>query len=115
MESLEELLIPIVAIVTLFGGTFGCIFFWLKTRNQQRLAMLERGLERDIFGGGMTGSRLRRWGALLIGVGIGVLVGYGVSRAFGIDAWVAYVAATCLATGMALFSVIRLEPSGEGR
>lgn len=109
MESFEDVLIPIVAIITIFGGAYGCIYFWLKTRNQQRLVLLEKGLDRDIFGGGMSRSRLRRWGALLIGVGIGLLAGYGMSTRLGVDAWVAYAACISLASGVAVFSVLRKD------
>ncbi|MGD1977002.1 MAG: hypothetical protein PVH13_06695 [Gammaproteobacteria bacterium] len=113
MESVEAVLIPVVAIIVIFGGAYGCIYFWLKTRNQQRLELLAKGLDRDIFGGGLSRSRLRRWGAMLIGIGSGLLAGYGVSSGLGVDAWVAYIACISLASGLAVFSALRREKREE--
>jgi hypothetical protein len=107
------MLIPIVAIIVIFGGAYGCIYFWLKTRNQQRLKLLEKGLDRDIFGGGLSRSRLRRWGAMLIGIGSGLLAGYGVSSGLGVDPWVAYIACISVASGLAVLSALRREAPGE--
>ncbi|KPK51644.1 MAG: hypothetical protein AMJ59_27765 [Gammaproteobacteria bacterium SG8_31] len=102
MESVEAVLIPVVAIIVIFGGAYGCIYFWLKTRNQQRLELLAKGLD-----------RLRRWGAMLIGIGSGLLAGYGVSSGLGVDAWVAYIACISLASGLAVFSALRREKREE--
>ena len=113
MESGEDVLIPVVAIIVIFGGAYGCIYFWLKTRNQQRLELLEKGLDRDIFGGGLSRSRLRRWGATLIGIGVGLLTGYGVSSRLGVDPWVAYIACISLASGLAVFFALRRETPEE--
>lgn len=113
MESIEDVLIPVVAIVVLFGGAFGCLYFWLRTRNQQRLALLESGLDRDIFAVEPGGSRIRRRAAVLIGIGIGVLAGYAATRGLGMEAWVAYVACTSLASGIALVVTMKTGSSSE--
>ncbi len=113
MESIEDVLIPVVAIVVLFGGAFGCLYFWLRTRNQQRLALLEKGLDRDIFAMEPGASRIRRWAALLIGIGVGVLAGHAATRALGMEAWVAYVACISLASGIALIVTMKTGPTSE--
>lgn len=110
---IQDTLIPVVAIVTLFGGAYVCIYFWLKTRNQQRLLLLEKGLDRDIFSQGSSASRLRRRGALLIGVGAGLLAGYVIAGMLGVEPWVAYAACISLTSGCAIFAAMRTETGGE--
>ena len=112
LEQLTELLIPITAIVFLFGGGFGIVYFHLKTRNQQRLAMLDKGLDRDVFAKGAARHRLRRWGLALLGVGAGVLVGHLLDRVM--DAWVAYSAGIALSLGGALMIAFKTEAGSEG-
>ena len=112
-EELIDLLVPIVAIVTIFGGGIGVIYFFLKTRNQQRLAMIEKGLNRDMFAGGVTHGRLRRWGIALMGLGVGVLLGFGLSTSTGLSNEVAYPAAIALALGAALMLAYRAESATE--
>lgn len=69
MEALAEILVPI----SLFAATFLSLYFFLKGRNKERLAMIEQGIyktDRD-----NTVNQLITWGLLLIGIGIGILLG----------------------------------------
>ncbi len=67
-----EFLIPI----TLFGSMFGLGYMHFKTRNSERLALIEKGADTSIFNDkdknmGMT----LKIGMLLIGIAIGIFVG----------------------------------------
>jgi hypothetical protein len=70
----ENVWVPIVAIITTFGTTFGLIFYYLHTRNTQRLAMLEKGVDPKSFFPKPTANKYAslKWSLLLIGVAIGL-------------------------------------------
>jgi hypothetical protein len=108
LEELTDLLVPLVAIVTLFGGGYGVICYFLKTRSQQRLAMIEKGLDRDMFSGGAKPERLRRWGIALIGTGLGVLTGFGLNGLTGLRGEIAYPVAIAIVLGVSLMLASRV-------
>jgi len=70
----KEVWIPIIAIVFTFGTTFGLVFYYLFTRNKQRLAMLEKGVDPKIFYPKPTTNKLAalKWSLLLIGLALGL-------------------------------------------
>ncbi|MGI9265508.1 MAG: DUF6249 domain-containing protein [Gammaproteobacteria bacterium] len=111
LEQLTDLLIPLVAIITLFGGGYGVIYFFLKTRSQQRLAMIEKGLDRDIFSGATRPDRLRRWGILLIGIGLGIMIGQGLRALAGLAGEIAFPVSITVAVGVALILASRVKPA----
>lgn len=71
----ENVWVPIIAIITTFGTTFGLVFYYLHTRNKQRLAMLEKGVDPKIFCQKPTANKYAslKWSLLLIGVSLGLL------------------------------------------
>jgi len=73
----ENAWIPIIAILSTFGTTFGLIFYYLHTRNKQRLTMLEKGVDPQIFYPKPTSNKFAslKWALLMIGVGLGFLIG----------------------------------------
>lgn len=73
----ENAWIPIIAILSTFGTTFGLIFYYLHTRNKQRLTMLEKGVDPQMFCSKPTSNKYAslKWALLMIGVGLGFLVG----------------------------------------
>jgi F0F1-type ATP synthase assembly protein I len=74
-------MIPIIAII----GTFTMIVYLRKFDNQERMAMIEKGVDPQIF---VNTKRSRnaapalRASLLLIGIGLGFLVGYFLDRQF---------------------------------
>ena len=65
-----EVLIP----MTMFGAIFGVLYVFLTTRNKERLAMIEKGIDAKL----LTGKKSRigiKIGLLAIGVSIGILMG----------------------------------------
>ncbi|RPH27281.1 MAG: hypothetical protein EHM93_19295 [Bacteroidales bacterium] len=73
----ENAWVPIIAILSTFGTTFGLIFYYLHTRNRQRLAMLEKGVDPKTFYPRPTTNRYSslKWGLLMVGIGLGILFG----------------------------------------
>lgn len=71
----ENAWIPIIAILSTFGTTFGLIFYYLHTRNKQRLTMLEKGVDPKTFCPRPTANKYAslKWSLLLIGVALGLL------------------------------------------
>jgi hypothetical protein len=66
--------VPIIAIIFTFGTAFGLVFYYLYTRNKQRLVMLEKGVDPKTFCPKPTANKYAslKWSLLLIGVAIGL-------------------------------------------
>ena len=78
----ENVWVPIIAIIFTFGTTFGLIFYYLHTRNRQRLAMLEKGVDPKAFYPKPAANKYAslKWSLLLIGVAIGLFFASVIDR-----------------------------------
>lgn len=68
-------MIPIIAII----GTFIMIVYLRKYENTERMAMIEKGVNAELFNKGKTTTNVSfslRASLLLIGIGLGCLCGY---------------------------------------
>lgn len=67
----EEIIIPL----SVFASIFGIFYIYLMTRNKERLALIEKGANADLF---QSPNRTRDWplkiGIMSIGVGLGIVV-----------------------------------------
>jgi O-antigen/teichoic acid export membrane protein len=79
-ESLA-IMIPIVAIV----GFFIMIIYIRKYENEERMAMIDKGVAPDIFKKQSNPSGTLRGSLLLMGAGIGFLLGYFLDRNFDME------------------------------
>src|SRR6188474_2274013 len=68
----EEALIPIVMFAGGFAMVFGIVY--LKTR--QNLAMIEKGMNPKAYANRPVPYKNLKWGLLLIGAGVGLLLAY---------------------------------------
>jgi hypothetical protein len=78
------LMIPILSIV----GLFVVIVYLRKYQNQERMAMIEKGVSPELFNKtkrDLNVSGTLRLSLLLIGIGIGFLLGYFLDRSFRMD------------------------------
>jgi len=73
---MEEILIPI----SLFLVIFGIFYLYLSTRNKERLALIEKGIDASVFVTGRQNS-VAVWkililnvSLLLMGIGLGVFI-----------------------------------------
>ncbi|HEY0744490.1 MAG TPA: DUF6249 domain-containing protein [Chryseosolibacter sp.] len=75
-------MIPIVLII----GTIVMIIYLRRYENEERMAMIDKGIDPSVFTKKVrTTSGALRASLLLIGAGIGLLLGYALDRAFYMD------------------------------
>jgi energy-converting hydrogenase Eha subunit G len=92
----------IVVPVAFFLAIFAILYVYYTTRTKERLALVEKGVDANIFKRNSTESRINlvKWGIFLIGLSVGVIGGYGLSKA--INEVVAFFTTILLAGGIAL-------------
>jgi hypothetical protein len=74
--------IPIIGTI----GLFIMIVYLRRFQNQERMAMIEKGVSPDLFTDkSQNASGTLRTSLLLIGVGIGFLLGYFLDRSFDME------------------------------
>lgn len=96
-----EIFVPIVAMITTFGTIFGVFYIGLTTRNKERLALIEKGMDAKIFETKSKPMNTLRIGFLFIGVAIGITLGYALSY-LGMDEGAAYTSMIFLFGGLGL-------------
>ena len=72
---MENILIPVVAIVFTFGSVFGILYVAIMTRNKERLALIEKGIDATIFETKPKKYQVLKWALLFVGSGVGVFLG----------------------------------------
>lgn len=81
MVHFFEAIIPL----TFFLMVFGIAYIFLKTRSKERLALIEKNIDATLFFGKKKDNLMYwtlRLGALLLGFGIGLLVGFIMADAY---------------------------------
>ncbi|MFT3935962.1 MAG: hypothetical protein QM726_20195 [Chitinophagaceae bacterium] len=78
--SNEEILIPLVSVITIFGGGFAMIFGIVYLTKRENLAMIEKGLNPKEFANRPAPYKNLKWGLLLIGAGIGLALAYFITQ-----------------------------------
>jgi len=96
----------LVAILVPLGGmalTFGIIYFVVTTRHRERMRLIESGADPKLFYDKKQrmGAALK-FGALLIGIGVGVVLGNLLDNAAVLDEDVAYPAMVLIFGGTGL-------------
>lgn len=101
---MDEILIPI----SLFFAIFGIFYLYLSTRNKERLALIEKGVDASIF---MSGNRAPVWkvfilnfSLLLMGIGVGVFIALLLTTYTKLDADAVYPATIFFMAGVGLFA-----------
>lgn len=96
-------LVPIVVV----GGLYVLIAYlvYLRTRKNERLALITAGKEAGIFNEPEKKSNQNeslKYGFLMVGLGIGLLIGEFMKSLFSVDPTVSYLSMTLLFGGLAL-------------
>ena len=78
METLFGVMVPI----TLFLGLFTTLIFLRKYENDERMAMIEKGME-PVTRKKSNGFGTLRFGLLAIGIGLGALIGFIILQIMG--------------------------------
>lgn len=99
IEIMEAIIVPFIV----FSCTFGIVFVFLTTRNKERLALIEKGQNADLFN---NSGKNQRWplklGILSIGVAAGIITGNMLSGAGMLEEEVAFPFSIFLFAGIAL-------------
>ena len=102
---LGDILIPI----SFFFAVFGVMYLYLSTRNRERLALIEKGVDASIFMGDKKGKAssykviLLNLALLLMGIGVGVFVALLLVTYTSLDEDAVYPAMIFLVSGASLF------------
>ena len=91
---------PIFVLLIIFGFIYGIIY--LAIRKKERMEMLAKGVDPAIFNIEKTNVTTIRYGLLLIGVAIGILLGNILEATTCLDEEVSYFSMIFLFGGMAL-------------
>lgn len=83
---LEEALVPIFINLIIFGSISFIVYTIFTTRNRERMAIIDRGLDLSLLMNKSDGNNWRRFsillGCLLIGISLGYTVGLTISNVF---------------------------------
>jgi hypothetical protein len=108
---MEEVLIPLI----FFGALFGIAYLHYSTRNKERLALIEKGVDATIFVKGKREHAAPIWkvlilniALLLMGVGVGIFIASILHYNLGVVEEVAYPGTIFLMAGIGLFTGFRL-------
>jgi len=112
-------LVPIILFITMFGSAFGIVYVAISARNKERLALIEKGMDSSIFKTSETHGRYNalKWGLVIVGVGIGLILG-NIFDIHGImDDDVAYFAMVFVFGGLGLLTyyllIRKIKPEKE--
>ena len=110
---MEEVLVPLSA----FALTFGMWYIYITARNKERLALIEKGANPELFksmSNENAGFRRFKNGLFLIGIAIGVLAGYYLSEG-GMKEEPAYFSMIFLFGGIALVSSFFMQKKYQNK
>ena len=103
MESiLEDFVLPVIAILAIFGSMFGVTAIFLISRNRERIKLIESGRDPGVY------EKLKRdpmmtWALLAAGIGVGLLFGYALEQVTDIPGEIAYTSLVLLCSGAGLY------------
>lgn len=104
-------LIPIIAVVSIVV----MIIFIRKFTNDERMAMIEKGVEANILNRKRQPFPNLRYGLLLIGAGLGLLIGAFLASTRIIEEQASYFSMLLIFGGLGLFVSYLLEKKNEGK
>lgn len=110
---MEEILIPLFV----FAAIFGIVFVISSSRNRERMAMIEKGINPKDF---MTERKpnsyaIIKWALLLVGLGFGLFIGSLLETYTDIPEEPAYFAASLFFGGLGLFIAFLITKRAEDK
>lgn len=112
MTFLEDVLIPVIAIVAVFGTLFGGFYLWITRRHAERLALIERGLAEAPA---PSDRSTLRAACTVTGFAFGLLAGWPLVNLAAVPGYVAYIAGPAAGVGLGLVAYLRMNGHAEGR
>lgn len=99
----------LIIVPVMFGAIFGIVYLYLSTRNKERLALIEKGIDASIFikGKGHTAPiwkvLILNLALLLMGIGLGVFIASLLANYTSLDEDAIYPAVIFFMAGVGLF------------
>lgn len=109
-EGVLGILLPIIISL----GAFIMVVYIRKFENLERMAIIEKGLNPDLFKKERTASSPLRWALLLMGVGLGFLAGYWLDQSFNMEE-VGYFSMVFILGGASLGIAYLIEDKKNGK
>lgn len=84
----EDIIIPVFGImlpIIISLGAFIMVVYIRKFKNLENMAIIEKGLDPKLFKNDWITSPALRFGLLLIGAGIGLMMGHFLDRVFDME------------------------------
>jgi hypothetical protein len=100
-------LTPVLVLLIIFGFIYGIVY--LGVRRKERMTMLDRGVDPSVFNEYKPGMAGIRYGLLLIGVAVGILIGNILDATTVLEEEVSYFSMIFLFGGLALVISYFLE------
>ncbi len=99
-----EILIPMLAIVGFFGAIITFVYMFFKSRNSERMALIESGQSAEIFASKKLDdkSNALKYGMLIVGIGLGFLVGLFLEEVFRLPDATGVISMTFVGGGLGL-------------
>lgn len=105
-----EFFTPVFVLSIIFGSIVAIVY--LSIRKKERLALIEKGIDAHVFEKRKSTLSLK-WGILLVGIGIGILLGRLFAAYSSIGEEVSYFSMISLCGGLSLliyhFMAFRME------
>jgi len=98
---------PVLVLIVIFGFIYGIVY--LGVRRKERMTMLEKGADPSVFHDMKPGIAGIRYGLLLIGVAVGILIGNILDATTVLEEEVSYFSMIFLFGGLALVISYFLE------
>ena len=105
-------LIPIIGILSVFGTSGFILYMFIKSRNKERLALIESGRDATIFSKEHDLNQNIKWGYLALAIGLALFVGHFVEEHTTMDDGAGYFPLIFIFGGAALLLYHR-RVSGE--
>ncbi len=99
-----EILIPMLAIVGFFGAIITFVYMFFKSRNSERMALIESGQSAEIFASKKLDdkSNALKYGMLIVGIGLGFLIGLFLEVVFRLPDATGVISMTFVGGGLGL-------------
>jgi hypothetical protein len=99
---LEDILVPIFAMLTTFGSAFGICYVYFSTRHKERMALIDHGADPSIFKTESNPMKVLKWGLFFAGIGCGLLAGNWFWAALHMEPAVAFISMIFAGGGLGL-------------
>lgn len=107
---MDDIFRDFLVTFTIVAAIFGIIYVYFMTRHREKMAMLERGMDISEFSNKQDYKWITlKYGMLLVGFAIGILVGNILFIKYGLGNIVSYLSMTFLFGGASLITNFLIE------